>query len=50
MILVYSILFNLSPDFVSYYEVCEASELRTVVEDDVDDVQVWALVRYADVE
>lgn len=44
MILVYSILFNLSPEFVNYYERCEASGVETVREDDVNDVRLWALV------
>lgn len=44
LILNFSIVFNSNPEFVEYYETCEAGTLSTVREDDVDDVVLWMRV------
>ena len=44
LILNYSIVFNVSDKFVSYYEYCEAGALVEGVEDEVDDVSLWMQV------
>ena len=45
LILNFSIVFNSDPQFVSYYQRCEAGALTTVREDEVDDVSLWMQVR-----